>query len=85
MTVALAGKKIASQIEEKFANCTLDLRKKYLRNLETKKEAVLALEAESKGSAAELAKLQEQGIDVSIQLRETFTQQRSGKGKGEKK
>ncbi len=75
----------SSQIEKKFANCTLSLREKYLRNLETKKEALLALEAESKGTAAELAKLQEQGIDVSIQLRETFTQKRGGRGKGEKK
>ena len=35
---------------------------------------MLALEAESGGTAAELAKLKEQGIDVSIQLGEVFTQ-----------
>jgi len=42
--------------------------------LETKKEAVLALEAESGGTAAELAKQKEQGIEVSTELGEVFTQ-----------
>lgn len=57
-----------------FTDCILRLREKFLRSLETKKEAVLALEAESGGTAAELAKLQEQGIEVSLQLGEVFTQ-----------
>jgi DNA primase len=57
-----------------FTDCILRLREKFLRNLEIKKEAVLALEAESGGTAAELAKLQEQGIEVSIQLGEVFAQ-----------
>lgn len=39
-----------------------------------KKERVLALEAESGGSAAELAELQEQGIEVSHELRKIFTE-----------
>lgn len=57
-----------------FNDCSLRLREKLLRSLEIKKGAVLALEAESGGTAAELAKLQEQGIEVSIQLGEVFTQ-----------
>jgi len=44
--------------------------------LETKRGAVLALEAEAGGTAAELAKLEEQGIEVSIQLGEVFTQKK---------
>ncbi|GAG04728.1 unnamed protein product [marine sediment metagenome] len=32
------------------------------------------MEAESGGTAAELAKLEEQGIEVSVQLGEVFTQ-----------
>ena len=54
----------------------LRLREEYLRSLEAKREEALALAAESGGTAAELAKLQEQGIDVSIQLGEVFTQRR---------
>ena len=66
----------ASQTERQysFTDCILRLREKFLRNLEIKKGAVLAMEAESGGTAAELAKLQEQGIEVSIQLGEVFAQ-----------
>ena len=70
----------SNQMEQKFYNCVLNLREDYLRSRETKKEAVLAREAE-KGPAAELAKLEEQGIEDSVQLREVFDQ-RSPKGKG---
>ena len=68
----------ANQIEQKYANCVLRLREKFLRSLEVKRAEILALEAESGGSAAELAKLEEQGIEVSVQLGEVFTQ----KGRG---
>ncbi len=66
----------ASETERKysFTDCILRLREKFLRSLEIKKGAVLALEAELGGTAAELAKLQEQGIEVSIQLGEVFAQ-----------
>ena len=66
----------SSQTEHKyyFNDCILHLRENFLRSLEIKKEAVLASEAESGGTAAEMAKLQEQGIDVSIQLGEVFAQ-----------
>ncbi len=57
-----------------FTDCILRLREEFLRSLEAKKEAQLALEAESGGTAAELAKQKEQGIEVSIQLGEVFTQ-----------
>ena len=66
----------ANQIEQKYASCVLRLREKFLRGLETKREAVLVLEAETGGTAAELAKLEEQGIGVSIQLGEVFTQRK---------
>jgi len=66
----------ANQIEQKYTNCVLRLQEKFLRSLEIKREEVLALEAESGGTAAELAKLEEQGIEVSIQLGEVFTQKR---------
>jgi len=60
--------------EDVIADHILELRKKFLQSLEAKREEVLALEAESGGTAAELAKLQEQGIEVSVQLGEVFTQ-----------
>jgi hypothetical protein len=70
---ALVNKNIpASHIEQKYANCVLRLREKYLRSLEKKREAVLTLEAEAGGTSAELAKLQEQGIEVSTELKEVF-------------
>jgi len=68
----------ANQIEQKYANCILRLREKFLRGLEVKRAGVLALEAESGGTAAELAKLEEQGIEVSVQLGEVFTQKSRG-------
>jgi len=73
----------ASQTErqQSFTDCILRLREKFLRDLEAKQAEALASEAESGGTAAELAKLQEQGIEVSIQLGEVFAQkgqQRSG-------
>jgi len=57
-----------NQIERKYADCVLRLRGKFLRSLESKRAEVLALEAESGGVGADLAKLEEQGIEVSVQL-----------------
>jgi len=75
-----------NQIEQKYANCILRLREEFLRGLETKRAAALALEAELEGTAAELAKLEEQGIEVSVQLGEVFTQKsRKVRSKGAEK
>ncbi|MBA7635757.1 DNA primase [subsurface metagenome] len=60
--------------EDVFASYVLRLREKFLRSLAAKREEVLAVEAESGGSAAELAKLKEQGVEVSVQLGEIFAQ-----------
>ena len=65
---------LSTKIEQKYADYTLRLREDYLRSLQTKITDILALEAESGGTAAELAKLQEQGIEVSVQLGEVFAQ-----------
>ena len=72
---ALLGKSLPdTQIEPRFAQCALRLREIYLRNLEAKKAEALALAAESGGTNAELAKLEEQGITISAQLGEIFAQ-----------
>ncbi len=64
----------SNQVEQKYDNCVLRLREEFLRSLEIKRGEVLALVAEAEGIDAELAKLQEQGIDVSVQLGEVFIQ-----------
>jgi len=64
----------ATQLNRRWAECTLRLQETYLRRLEARKKEVLALEAQTGGPAAELAKLEEQGIGTSIQLREVQTQ-----------
>ena len=71
----LLGKKIpATNIEKKYTDCSLRLQEEYWRHLERKKSQALALERETGGTEAELAKLKEQGINASITLKEVFTQ-----------
>jgi DNA primase len=60
--------------EDVITGCILRLREKFLRSLAAKRGEILALEAESGGTVAELAKLQEQGVEASKQLGEVFTQ-----------
>jgi DNA primase len=57
-------------------DCILRLQEKWLKNMEAKKEQLLLTEAESGGTAAQLAKLKEQGIEESKQLKEVFIKQR---------
>jgi DNA primase len=61
-----------NQIEQKYTDCILNLQKNYLRNLEAKRAEALALEAESGGTRAELARLEEEGIEFAVQLREIY-------------
>jgi DNA primase len=60
------------QIEERYADCVLRLRERYLRNLKRKHEEALALEAESGDTSAVLARLQEQGIEINEELKKIF-------------
>ncbi len=59
-------------IGERFNECKLRLRERYLRNLKRKQEDALALEAESGDRAAVLAKLQEQGTSINEELAKVF-------------
>jgi DNA primase len=68
----------SDKMEQKLANCILRLQESFLRGLEMKREAIFASEAASKGSNAELTKLEEQGIEVSAQLREVFIRRAGG-------
>ncbi|MFC1932676.1 DNA primase [Chloroflexota bacterium] len=76
----------ANQIEQKYVDCVLRLREKSLQDSEAKRAEILALEVELGGAGADLVKLEEEGIEPSIQLREIFIQKaRRGRGKGDKK
>jgi DNA primase len=59
--------------QQTIDDCILRLQEKWLRNLEARKAELLTMEAESGGSAAELSKLQEQGIEESKHLKSIFT------------
>jgi DNA primase len=65
---------LSDKIEQKYAECVLDLREKYYRSLIRKAGEVLALEAEAGGGAAELAKLKELDIKANSQLAEVLAQ-----------
>jgi len=63
-----------NKLEERYADYNRRLKERYFKNLEAKRAEVFASEAESGGTDAELAKLEEEGIEPSVQLREIFTQ-----------
>ncbi len=69
-----------SQTEREYAftDCTLRLREKFLQGLTAKRAEVLASEAESGFTNAELAKLQEPAKKISTQLGEVFAQKVKG-------
>jgi DNA primase len=86
---SLATRKILSNnLEQKYAQCALDLREKFYRNLKNKQEAVLDLEAQSGGTTAEMTKLRELGTEVDRQLAEVLAQksrrrlEQRGRGNG---
>lgn len=72
---ALVGRNLPSnQVEQRYTDYIRRLRERYYKNLEAKREVKFALEAEIKGAEAALAKLEEEGIEPSQQLKEVFAQ-----------
>ena len=70
---AIANKDIPEgRIEQKYIDCILSLRKKFLQNLEIKRSEVLLSEREMGGTVAELAKQEEQGTEIKTKLLEAF-------------
>jgi len=67
---------LTDQLEEKFDYTLLKLKEDHYKRLEANKAEQLAQEAESGGTDAELARLEEQGIETSIQLGEVQKKQR---------
>jgi len=66
----------ATARQQALNDCILRLKERWLKNLESKKRELLYAEAESSDITAQLAKLEEQGIEESKQLKEIFTKQR---------
>jgi DNA primase len=60
-------------VETRYADYVQRLRITYYRNLEARRAEMLAVAAES-GQGADLARLEEEGIDNSRQLKEIFTE-----------
>lgn len=59
---------------ETIEDCVTRLQERRLRNLESQKQELLAIEAEIGGTGAELAKLEE-GQEIPKQLKEIFIEQ----------
>ncbi|MFH1169512.1 MAG: DNA primase [Chloroflexota bacterium] len=77
---SLTGKTLsATIIEERYADCALRLRIRYLKRLEARRAEVFALDVDSEGESGALTRLEEQGIEPSIRLREVFSQKKGRK------
>ena len=62
--------------EQKFKQCLLRLQEDFLKGIEARNAEILTSESEIGGTEAELAKLEEQGIENSTQLAEVHKRQR---------
>jgi DNA primase len=77
----------AERVAARFTECALALRRAFLMNQEAMRAEVFAMvEAESAGTGAALARLQEEGIEPSIQLKDVFARKprvirRAGNGR----
>lgn len=60
-----------NQIDKKLADCVLLLREEHLRGLKMKQAEALA---EAGGAGADIARLEEDGIETNTELKEVFTQ-----------
>jgi len=70
----LAAKEIlTNRIADKYAHCVLLLQKEYLQSQEAMRKEIFSQEAEAGGKGADLALLQQEGIESSIKLKKLFT------------
>lgn len=64
----------SNRMEQRDDDYTRRLQERYYKNEEARKADRLALEAESGGTSAELAKLEAEGIEPALRLKEIYTQ-----------
>ena len=69
---------IDNQVEDKLANVILRLRKQYLQDQQEERSTTFAAATEEEGTGADLARLQEVGIEDTTQLQEVFEQEARG-------
>ena len=62
----------ADRVAAKYTECVLALRKAFLLNQEAMRAEVFAMDSETGGAGAALARLKEEGIEPSIQLKDVF-------------
>jgi DNA primase len=60
---------------ETINDCVIRLQERRLRTLGSQNQELLAIETEIGGTAAQLAKLEEQGLEITKQLKEVFIKQ----------
>jgi hypothetical protein len=60
---------------ETINDCVIRLQERRLRALGAHQQELLAIEAEIGGTAAQLAKLEEQGLEITKQLQQVFIKQ----------
>jgi DNA primase len=60
---------------ETISDCIIRLQERRLRTLRSQNEELLTIEAEIGGTEAQLAKLEEQGVEIAKQLKEVFMKQ----------
>jgi len=65
---------LGNGIEDKYIDCVLRLQQQYLRDQKEEEAAVAATAVEEEGAGADLAKLQQEGIESNVQLRDVFNQ-----------
>jgi predicted RNase H-like HicB family nuclease len=63
-----------NQVEQRYLEYVRRLKERYLKGLEAKRADSFAYEVESKGSGADLSRLEEEGIEAAVQLKEIYTQ-----------
>ena len=67
-----------NNIEQKYDDCILRLEREFWKNTEKGKEEMLASEREEKGPGADLIKLEEEGIESSLRMKETYIKKTRG-------
>jgi DNA primase len=76
----------ADRVAAKYTECVLALRRAFLINQEDMRAEVFAMDTETGGPGAALARLKEEGIEPSIQLKDVFARKprvirRTGNGR----
>jgi len=66
----------SSEIARRYADCILELEKRYYQNLEARRGEIFAQEAETGGKGADIARLEKEGIEPSTKLRELEAQKK---------